>query len=131
MSLATLGARLRERRKALGMSQAEVGKAIGWHQVELSELETGKKEHVRADVLARIGALYGIEPNDWAEYAGWWVGHNAPDGDPYWELLGEVLSGLETAHRETVLRQCVALAKAERLAEMSRRSDQQLGREGR
>src|SRR5688572_30649104 len=116
MELRDLGAALRERRKQLGMSQAQVADYLGWHQTDVSALELGKSVYVPMDKLVRWGAVLGFTPNDIARAAGWWNPGDAPDDDPYWSLLGEIVATIPEERRTALLRQLVALARSERLS---------------
>jgi transcriptional regulator with XRE-family HTH domain len=54
VNVALLGDRLRRRRKARELSQAELATLLGLPQSWISELETGKRPHLDANTLARF-----------------------------------------------------------------------------
>jgi transcriptional regulator with XRE-family HTH domain len=126
MGLEELGPRLRERRKALGLSQRDVAEQVTLHQSEISDIEAGDRVPPRMDKLVELGQFYGLSPNDLAEMAGWWVGTNEPRNNPYWELAGEILSSLPSERQNALLQQFVNMLKTERLAQRSIKSRKQL-----
>lgn len=57
-----VGARLRERRTALGVSQGKLGKALGLTFSQIQKYENGANR-IGAGQLYRIGMLLGVEPS--------------------------------------------------------------------
>lgn len=55
--------RLREHRKRLGMTQAQVAEAIGCHQSRIAEHELGTSG-ISAEQLAKYAVLYGCKMDD-------------------------------------------------------------------
>lgn len=122
-----LGRLMRERRNQLGITQAQAAQEVGWSQTEISELELvgeenpDRKEQARANIrmdkLVQLGAIYGLTPNDIAATAGWYTGGNPDaDDDPLWLVLEEMIMHLPEERRIALIRQFVALTRAERLA---------------
>jgi transcriptional regulator with XRE-family HTH domain len=58
-----LGDRLREVRKAAGMTQAAAGEAAGVHYIQITKYETGVATPTVA-VLMKLAAAYGVTVND-------------------------------------------------------------------
>jgi transcriptional regulator with XRE-family HTH domain len=56
-------ARLRQARKAAGLTQAEVGRRLGLRQNHVSRMETGERRLDPVE-LARFAAVYG-KPLEW------------------------------------------------------------------
>jgi transcriptional regulator with XRE-family HTH domain len=54
LDLLRLGKRVRERRRALGLSQHEIVQRIGGAQGWLSELENAKQTRIEADTVVRL-----------------------------------------------------------------------------
>ena len=61
-----LGARIRQFRTSKGISQAEVGKALGKSHVAVSDMETGKTEISVRD-LSMLANKYGITISELVE----------------------------------------------------------------
>ena len=57
------GARLRECRRAAGLSQEQLGFAAGLHRTEISLLERGGRD-ARLSTVARLARALGHEPAD-------------------------------------------------------------------
>ena len=58
-----LGAKIRDRRQALGMTQIELGKRLGVTFQQIQKYETGTNAIASTRIAALCKAL-GIEPND-------------------------------------------------------------------
>jgi transcriptional regulator with XRE-family HTH domain len=114
MSLSALGTRLRELRRALNLSQAQVAEQIGWHQTEVSALENGRQVSPTMETLVRLGSVYGLSPNELAELAGWWTGPPASPLDFYWSLIAEAATPLPDDRKHALLTRLANLARAER-----------------
>lgn len=56
-----LARRVRTLRKARGLSQEELGYAVGLRQAQISELESGQN-NVTIDNLHRIAVALGVQP---------------------------------------------------------------------
>ena len=59
-SARSLGRIIRDRRKALGLTQAAAGNLVGVHQTTLSDVERGKSK-VKIDTLMKIIAALQLE----------------------------------------------------------------------
>ena len=66
---ALTGTRLRERRQALGLKQADLAKAAGLSASYLNLIEHNRRR-IGADVLERLAAALGVAPDTLAEGAG-------------------------------------------------------------
>lgn len=82
MSLATMGRELRARRRALGLTQAEVAEAAGTRPVMVGRWERGEAVPT-VDEVIRLGEILDLDPT---VAAGWtavaWRPAPAPDGPP-------------------------------------------------
>lgn len=56
-----LGARMRERRRAMGLTQAQLGGRIGIHQTAVSKMERGKGARFSLETWAAAAAALGYE----------------------------------------------------------------------
>lgn len=103
--LLTLVQRLRDLRKLLRLSQTDVATQLGWHQTELSQLETGERVSPSFEKLVKLGQVYGLSPNDLALIAGFWDGPEPVLDSPYWDLIERTIRDFPPGDQEEVLRQ--------------------------
>jgi transcriptional regulator with XRE-family HTH domain len=61
----TFGDWLRDQRRALGLTQADVGRSMGVSQPTVSSWESGAVELSRAD-LVRVFEVLGVPESEWA-----------------------------------------------------------------
>lgn len=59
-----IGARVRRRRLAMGMTQTDLGAALGYSQAWVSQVEKGQRELDRASVITRLASALHCHPND-------------------------------------------------------------------
>lgn len=59
--------RLRELRKARGLTQAQLADTAGLRQGTISELETGTSQSIAFDTLDRLALALGVEPGELLE----------------------------------------------------------------
>lgn len=88
-----LAAELTHRRQQARLSQDEVCRKTGIKsQNAISILERNVPDQVSMESIVKIGALYGLTPNELAEKAGWWHDpEKSPRTDPrIRELLQEL-----------------------------------------
>jgi transcriptional regulator with XRE-family HTH domain len=71
---AIVATRIREARKAAGLSQGQVAKMLGLQRPSVSEIEAGNRR-VSADEIARLAELFDVRP-------GWLIGEGAQRADP-------------------------------------------------
>lgn len=86
--LQTLGAHVRDRRKALGLTQVELAERLGWSQERISVLENGKYGMPSLPLLARLAEALEVSLGGLLET----VGYSA--GDP--SLRGAITQPHET-----------------------------------
>ena len=55
-----LGNRIRLAREARGMTQEELGKALGWEQSNVSKLERGVRKQLRLDELMQVVDILSV-----------------------------------------------------------------------
>ena len=72
---AIVATRIREARKAAGLSQGQVAKMLGLQRPSVSEMEAGNRR-VSADEIARLAELFDVSP-------GWLLGEGAHRADPH------------------------------------------------
>ena len=60
----TIGEKIRELRKAAGLTQAQAAARCGWGQSVWSDLETGRSPDIRLDTCRRIAEALGCKPTD-------------------------------------------------------------------
>src|SRR5581483_11559773 len=68
-----IASRIREARKAAGLSQGQVAKLLGLQRPSVSELEAGRRR-VSSDELARLADLFEVSPT-------WLLGEGADKVD--------------------------------------------------
>lgn len=66
MDLQKLGTKIKEERKALGLTQEELAQRIGNQKPYVSAIENGKKGNITLEMLAKIAAALGKKlPEEW------------------------------------------------------------------
>lgn len=70
-----IASRIREARKAAGLSQGQVAKMLGLQRPSVSEMEAGNRR-VSGDEVARLAELFDVSP-------GWLLGEGAHRADPH------------------------------------------------
>lgn len=123
MSDAGMGAFIRAKRQALGLSQAALAGRAGLSRAYLSQIEGGKVGVTSADVRRRLARALGVRhidllvaagellPDEVAPVAARW-----PPGEPERIILHELveqLPGEDLAHVQQALRAVLALADRE------------------
>lgn len=59
-----VGERIREVRKAKGISQVDLAQKAGTSQVHLSRIETGENDDPHVSMIRKIAKALGVEPGD-------------------------------------------------------------------
>jgi transcriptional regulator with XRE-family HTH domain len=72
---AVIASRIREARKAAGLSQGQVAKLLGLQRPSVSEMEADRRR-VSSDELARLAELFDVNPK-------WLLGDGAERVDPH------------------------------------------------
>lgn len=72
---AIVAMRIREARKAAGLSQGQVARLLGLQRPSVSEIEAGRRR-VTADEITRLAELFDVE-------ASWLLGKGAEKIDPH------------------------------------------------
>src|SRR6266849_3083839 len=72
--LAIIATRIREARKAAGLSQGQVARLLGLQRPSVSEIEAGNRR-VSGDEIVRLAELFEVRPN-------WLLGEGADRADP-------------------------------------------------
>lgn len=106
---AEIGARVRERRRVLGMTQADLGRALGVSYQQVHKFETGKNRLAAAQ-LVTVGQILAVTPNQL-------LGIDPPPVDSRASTLADVVAGLTEAQRAALL----TIAQSMRAASPSRR----------
>jgi signal transduction histidine kinase/transcriptional regulator with XRE-family HTH domain len=88
--LSRLGETIRERRRALGLTQAQLAERLGWTQERVSVLETGKYGLPSLPLLAHLSEALELPLAGLMEAAGFGVGSNA---DSHREAVSEAGTG--------------------------------------
>jgi transcriptional regulator with XRE-family HTH domain len=73
--IAIIATRIREARKAAGLSQGQVARLLGLQRPSVSEMEAGNRR-VSGDEIARLAELFDVTP-------GWLLGQGADKADPH------------------------------------------------
>lgn len=96
---ALIAERIREARKAAGLSQGQVAKMLGLHRPSVSEMEAGNRK-VSAEELARLAEIFDVEVS-------WLVGE-APEtlaaDDPKLQLAARELLKMKPEDLDRLLR---------------------------
>jgi len=96
---AALAERLREARKAAGLSQGQVAKLLNMHRPTISEIEAGNRR-VTAEELTTFAETYDVTVS-------WLLGESAEQleaGDPRLQLAARELSKLKSDDLNRLLR---------------------------
>lgn len=91
--------RLREARKAAGLSQGQVAKLLNMHRPTISEIEAGNRR-VNADELGRFAETYDVTTS-------WLLGETAEQldvNDPRLQLAARELNKLKSEDLDRLLR---------------------------
>src|SRR5436309_2447427 len=72
---AIIASRIREARKAAGLSQGQVARMLGLQRPSVSEMEAGNRR-VTADEFARLAELFDVSPS-------WLLGGGVEKVDPH------------------------------------------------
>src|SRR5207247_8401296 len=72
---AIVASRIREARKAAGLSQGQVARLLGLQRPSVSEIEAGNRR-VSADEIGRLAELFEVR-------ASWLLGEGAEKADPH------------------------------------------------
>ena len=72
---AIIASRIREARKAAGLSQGQVAKLLGLQRPSVSQIEAGQRR-VSGDEVARLAKLFDVSPS-------WLLGEGADTIDPH------------------------------------------------
>lgn len=94
-----IAARLREARKAAGLSQGQVAKLLQMHRPTITEIEAGNRR-VSAEELTTFASTYDVT-------VGWLVGDSAEQlqtDDPRLQLAARELSKLKPEDLDRLLR---------------------------
>lgn len=94
-----LAGRLREARKAAGLSQGQVAKLLQMHRPTISEIEAGNRR-VSAEELTKFAETYGVTVS-------WLLGETAEQlemNDPRLQLAARELSKLKPDDLDRLLR---------------------------
>lgn len=59
----TVGEKIKARRKALGLTQTELGERLGVQKNAVSKWECGRVEDIPASKLKAMAALFGVPPS--------------------------------------------------------------------
>src|SRR5260370_22993534 len=70
-----IASRIREARKAAGLSQGQVAKLLGLERTSVSQIEAGQRR-VSGDEIARLADLFDVSPS-------WLLGEGADKIDPH------------------------------------------------
>ncbi len=95
---------LRLWRKAARLTQAEVTERSGVPQHQVSRLENGEVEKPPMEDLIKLASTYGVEPNEVARLAGWWVpSPRYTTEDPRWVYAQNYMAHTSEEDRERLL----------------------------
>lgn len=97
-------------RERMGLSQRDVDRRTGISAQNVSAIENGLIAKPAFPMLAAIGTLYGVTPNQIAEAYGWWREPGRQRSDPRMVYLESVLKRLPETHRDSLLEQVEASA---------------------
>lgn len=100
--------RLKEARKAAGLSQGQVAKLLQMHRPTISEIEAGNRR-VSADELVKIAETYDVTVS-------WVLGESAEQlevDDPRLQLAARELSKLKTVDLDRLLRLLASMRSAD------------------
>ncbi|SRR5579884_3497083 len=95
---AIIASRIREARKAAGLSQGQVARLLGLQRPSVSEMEAGNRR-VSGDEVARLAELFDVSPN-------WLLGEGTDRIDPHdtrLQLAARELSKLKPEDLERLL----------------------------
>src|SRR5579859_2820007 len=70
-----IASRIREARKAAGLSQGQVARLLGLQRPSVSEIEAGRRR-VSGDEITRLAELFDVSPS-------WLLGEGAERADPH------------------------------------------------
>lgn len=59
----TVGEKIREQRKALGLTQSELGDKLGVQKNAVSKWETGRVDDIPGSKIRMMAALFGVAPS--------------------------------------------------------------------
>lgn len=59
----TVGEKIREQRKALGLTQSELGDKLGVQKNAVSKWETGRVDDIPGSKIRMMAALFGVSPS--------------------------------------------------------------------
>lgn len=59
----TVGEKIKERRKALGLTQTELGERLGVQKNAVSKWETGRVDDIPGSKIRAMAALFGVTPS--------------------------------------------------------------------
>jgi transcriptional regulator with XRE-family HTH domain len=105
---AAIAARLREARKAAGLSQGQVAKLMKMHRPTVTEIEAGNRR-VSAEELGSFAATYDVT-------VAWLVGETAEQlqtDDPRLQLAARELSKLKPEDLDRLLRLLASMRAAD------------------
>ena len=105
---ALIASRLREARKAAGLSQGQVAKMLDWHRPTVSEIEAGNRR-VSAEELSKFAEMYDVTTQ-------WLLGEAAEQlesDDPRLQLAARELGKLKPDDLERLLRLLASMRNAD------------------
>lgn len=105
---AAIAARLREARKAAGLSQGQVAKLLQMHRPTITEIEAGNRR-VSAEELSTFASTYDVT-------VAWLVGDSAEQlqtDDPRLQLAARELSKLKPDDLDRLLRLLASMRNAD------------------
>ena len=104
MGKTSLASWLRLWRKASRLTQAQVTEKSGVPQHQVSRFENGEIDKPSMEELVRVASVYGIEPNELARLAGWWLpSPRYSSEDPRWVYAQNFLAHASDVDREKLL----------------------------
>jgi transcriptional regulator with XRE-family HTH domain len=105
---AAIADRLRQARKAAGLSQGQVAKLLNMHRPTISEIEAGNRR-VSAEELSKFSEMYDITVS-------WLIGETGDQleiDDPRLQLAARELSKLDPDDLERLLRLLASMRNAD------------------
>lgn len=103
-NMVRLGTRLRALRSGLGLTQIQLAAKSGVSQNYISSLELGNVDSPDPEILFKLGTVLGLEPNDVARLAGWWIPAKEPVVSDELRLTWERLLKLPKSEREPLVK---------------------------